>query len=315
MVEIIDYTSDWADEWDRFSDTCSNSTFLSTRKFLSYHGQRFNDKSILLLVNDELVGVLPAAQACDDDKTVCSHPGVTFGGLIHGSKLVGDSFIKAFENVLAHYLLKGFEKFEYRPVPWIYHTQPSQDDLYALFRVGAHRSACGLSSTINLSQRRPPSNRRKRSFKKASKAVSFVLEDRLLPEVWRVIEGNLQRRHSAAPVHSLEEITTLHEMFPMNIRIAAGLLDGAVVAGVIVFISRNVWHAQYIASDEVGYETNALDVVFEGLILGAREYGAKYFDFGTSNEQRGLVLNSGLYGFKTEFGGGGVAYETYTIKC
>ena len=71
---------------------------------------------------------------------------------------------------------------------------------------------------------------------------------------------------------------------------------------------------QYIASSEVGYTLCALDAIMENCINKAVEHGAKYFDFGASNENEGRRLNEGLYQFKCEFGGGGVAYEAYELN-
>jgi lipid II:glycine glycyltransferase (peptidoglycan interpeptide bridge formation enzyme) len=53
--------------------------------------------------------------------------------------------------------------------------------------------------------------------------------------------------------------------------------------------------------------------VFEYAILGAADTGVRFFDFGISNENSGKVLNEGLYGFKSEFGCGGVVHEFYEI--
>lgn len=39
----------------------------------------------------------------------------------------------------------------------------------------------------------------------------------------------------------------------------------------------------------------------------------RYFDFGTSNESHGLLLNEGLYRQKSSLGGSGVAYTRYVI--
>ena len=61
-------------------------------------------------------------------------------------------------------------------------------------------------------------------------------------------------------------------------------------------------------------ETHALDAIFEAAIQKAILAEARYFDFGTSNEDGGKVLNSGLYQFKSEFGGGGVAHEFYQLN-
>ena len=233
--------------------------------------------------------------------------------MLHGVKLTGDKLIQAFQLVISRYRTTGVERFEYKPIPWIYHTQPCQDDLYAFFRLSAKRAACGLSSTVDLWQRRTPSNRRKRSFRKGKKDVTVSLSNDFLLQVWRIVENNLARRHEASPVHSLEEITELSKLFPDNVKVAAAFHGDEVVAGVVIFITKTTWHAQYIAADELGFKTHALDVVFEELMIFAKNEGIRYFDFGTSNENGGMILNSGLYGFKTEFGGGGVVYESYSL--
>jgi len=53
--------------------------------------------------------------------------------------------------------------------------------------------------------------------------------------------------------------------------------------------------------------------VFERATAEALSAGVRYFDFGTSNECEGTVLNEGLYQYKHEYGGGGAVHEFYDI--
>ena len=62
-----------------------------------------------------------------------------------------------------------------------------------------------------------------------------------------------------------------------------------------------------------GQAAGALEAVFAHCLERAREHGRRYFDFGTSNREQGLVLNEGLHRFKSEFGGSGVAHEFYEL--
>jgi lipid II:glycine glycyltransferase (peptidoglycan interpeptide bridge formation enzyme) len=114
-------------------------------------------------------------------------------------------------------------------------------------------------------------------------------------------------------VHDLEQIQLLAARFPEQIAFHVARLDGQVIAGTVSFRTATVVHLQYIAASEVGHAVSALDGLMEILIAQARHAGARYFDFGTSNEDQGRVLNEGLYRFKCEFGAGGVAYETYEL--
>ena len=71
-------------------------------------------------------------------------------------------------------------------------------------------------------------------------------------------------------------------------------------------------HTQYISANEKGKSVGALDLLFSELING-RFRGLRWFDFGTSNEQDGLVLNESLIYQKEGFGGRAVCYDTYLI--
>lgn len=314
-IELVPYEPRHAEAWDAFCAGAANATFLHTRRFLSYHGERFNDLSLLVMDSGKMVGVFPAAQALSDPELVVSHPGITYGGLVHHGKLAGNRMIEALEAIVWHYAKAGYRRLQYKPLPFIYATLPSQDDLYALFRLGAQRVRCDLSCGIDLAARRPLSERRRRGLKKAQAAVTLSSEPQLLSELWRVVEQNLARKHDARPVHSLEELTALHQRFPQQIQVRCALMNGVVEAGVVFFNTARVWHAQYIAASKAAYEVSALDAVFDALIFEAQQTGARYFDFGTSNEDGGKVLNDGLYRFKSEFGGSGVAHEFYELEC
>ena len=62
----------------------------------------------------------------------------------------------------------------YKIVPMIYHSYPSDEDLYALFRMGAKLVRRDISSTIYMHNKISFNQRRKRNIKKARNAnLSF----------------------------------------------------------------------------------------------------------------------------------------------
>jgi hypothetical protein len=312
-IELVRYELRHAEAWDSFCKEAANTTFLHTRRFISYHGERFKDLSVLVMDAGKLVGVFPAAEATSNPGMVASHPGITYGGLVHDGKLAGNRMVEVLEAVVQHYAKEGYRGLLYKPLPYIYATVPSQDDLYALFRLGAQRVRCDLSCCIDLIARRSVSERRRRALKKAQAGVKLANNPSLLGDLWSVVEQNLARKHNASPIHSFEEMVLLQERFPENIKVRCALINGIVEAGVVFFNSSRVWHAQYIAASEAAYQVSALDAVFDEAIVEALNCGARYFDFGTSNEDDGKVLNDGLYRFKSEFGGGGVAHEFFEL--
>lgn len=311
--DVVCYTDAHCAEWEAWCAEAQNATFLHTRRFLSYHGPRFKDESALIFDSGKLRGVFPAAAAPSDADLVVSHLGATFGGIVHQGWLTGERMLQAIEVLREHYRRRGFTRLRYKAVPFAYSLAPSQDDLYALYRLRAERVQCDLSCTIDLRARRLPAQRRRRALRKARRFVQVLSGSEFVPALWDVVAENLARKHSAAPVHSAAELALLCDRFSDRIQVHCAAIDGAVHAGVILFNSANVWHAQYIASSEEGYAVSALDAVFDDVIRKAEAAGVRYFDFGTSNEQQGWVLNDGLYRFKAEFGGSGMVHEQYEL--
>lgn len=311
------YASADAERWDALCAGALNATFLHTRRFLSYHGERFTDRSLVL--EDDAgrwLGVLPAALDPGDDRRVVSHPGITYGGVLHQGGLRGEAMLEAFAAAARHWRDRhGHATLRYKAVPRIYQRAPAEDDLYALFRLDAPRLRCDLSSTVDLAHPLPFSERRRRTLKKALAAGLAVEEGAaaLASELWPVLEAVLAARHGTRPVHAIAEIETLLERFPEAIRVVVARHEKRVVAGTVLFIAGATVHTQYLSSDETGHALGALDLVIDAQLRAARERGARWFDFGISNENQGRTLNHGLHRYKSEFGAGGTVHECFEL--
>lgn len=301
-------------EWDFFCEKSLQGTLLHTRKFLSYHQDRFIDRSLVISNEEKWLGVLPAAVNPIDSSQVVSHPGVTYGGVLHQGGLRGEMMIEALNLTKDFYLKLGYQSLIYKVTPTFYHRSPAQDDLYALFRVGASKVRCDLSSTIDLENRLPSIKGRRWGIKNAQKSgVNIVLGQQYLQYFWEILSDNLSEKHEAKPVHSLDEINVLVERFPDEILCICAEHNGVVVAGVILFVTPQALHTQYIAANAKGREVSALDAVIDYCITLGGDSGKRWFDFGINNENNGLILNDSLYGYKNSFGGGGYTHDFYKL--
>lgn len=281
------------------------------RDYMDYHADRFEDASLLICDADKLVGLLPANIS---EGTCFSHQGLTFGGVIQQSQTISSTLmITMFEQLAAYLAHAGVKQLVYKPLPLIYHRMPAQEDLYALFRLGATLSRVDVTTTIDLKYRGKVSNRRKRGAKKAAKASLSFHQSNNWSAYWDILKARLQDRHSVCPVHTVDEIRLLAQRFEQNVRLFTAEEHGQVIAGVVIFETPVVAHAQYIAAAPKGLKVGALDGLFEYLIDG---YCGKkrYFDFGISTEDQGRVLNDGLIRHKEEFGGSGVVHSVYTLR-
>lgn len=315
MMRARFFNVDESSSWDSFCRDAHGTTFLHSRAFLSYHGSRFVDRSVVIERHGKWLGVIPAAEHPAIPSTVVSHPGASYGGIVHQGQLRGAQMLHALDAASALWASAGYERLQYKAVPHIYHAAPGQEDLYALFRAGAVRYRVDLSSCIDLRHRLPVGERRIRGTRKARQAgVHIGRGSEHLAPLWRVLVDNLMRKHGVAPVHTLEEINSLVDRFPEHIEVTVALVAGVVEAGIVLFLGQTVAHAQYIASSDVGYSVSALDLVFDEAIQHSAESGKRYFDFGISTENQGLDLNVGLAQFKNEFGAGGVVHEFYELN-
>ena len=84
MFEIVRYTPDKADEWNQFVAQSKNGTFLFDRGYMDYHSDRFHDHSLMFYRDGRLLAVLPAHA---DGDTLCTHRGLTYGGLLMSEQL------------------------------------------------------------------------------------------------------------------------------------------------------------------------------------------------------------------------------------
>ncbi len=168
---------------------------------------------------------------------------------------------------------------------------------------------------IDYGNRLPIQKNRLEGLKKAEKNQLKIIETDDFSDFWNeILIPNLSLKHDASPVHSLEEIEHLARLFPKNIR-QFNVIDSEAktVAGATLFESENVAHVQYISGNAAKQQLGSLDFLFHHLIEQVFA-GKKYFDFGTSNENQGKNLNSGLNYWKESFGARTLVYKMYSVK-
>ena len=315
-AEVInDYQPDRAAAWDELVARSVNGTMLHTRRYLAYHGDRFADRS-LVITNPRgwPIGVLPAAVDPSDAAVVTSHPGLTYGGLVHDGSLRGALMLRTMTRVAAHYRAQGYTTLRYKSPPSIYAAAPAADDLHALFRLGAQRYGCGLAAAINLARRGKVASSRRQRRRRAEAAGVHIQEGWAdIAAYWQMLEGNLAGRHGATPTHTLAEIEDLHDRFPKEVILVTARLDGDLVAGNLFTVEGPVLQVRYTATTQAGRDLSATDLVVERGIGLAAELGCRYFSFGTSTMRGGRELNDPQYEFKTSFGAGGVLHEDYEL--
>jgi hypothetical protein len=309
-VKAVAYDPGQRSEWDDFVRTAKNGHFLFFRDYMDYHADRFPDASLMFYdERDRLVGLLPATA---HDGVLSSHAGLTFGGVICGRSMKVELMLDLFAAMCTWLRERDLREIVYKTVPHIYHELPAEEDLYALFRLGARLTRRDVSATIDRRTRLPFSKGRDWALKQADRhgldvqqcvdfAAFMVIEDELL-----------RTKYDAQPTHTAAELELLASRFPDNIKLFVARKRGDMLAGVVIYETARVAHAQYIGSTEEGRRLGALDLILRRLIH--HYYTATdYFDFGISTEQGGRHLNAGLIENKQSYGARATVYDWYRL--
>lgn len=310
MIVAKPYTQDFADIWNEFVKNSKAPMFMFERGYMDYHANRFKDASLLFYDESKLIAVLPATE---HDGEIRSHGGLTYGGMFVGEKIKQHTMIECFECMRDFYRQLGVRSLVYKEVPYIYATQPNEDAVYALFRMGAVISKIEPSTVINLKSPYRMPKGRKSQISRARREGVVVNETDDFDSFMSLENSVLSERHNLKAVHTAEELRLLKSRFPDRIKCVGGFLGGKLIAGTVLFVYDTVVHTQYMAADDAACRVGALDLIIADQIS---RYNSTHFylDFGISSEDGGAFLNEGLISQKEGFGGRTLCYRTWSVN-
>ena len=313
-LKIKKYENNLKEKWDDFVLNDSiNGTFLQSRNFLEYHGNRFKDTSLIIYKGEgAIVAVVPACSVIEDNKKIFySHCGSTFGGIIVGKSFNNIKHMDAILDILEEYLES--EKYNLavmKNTTQIFSTGNIELLSYFLIQRGYH-SYCELTSYIDFVEYNKDicsnfTKGKRRDYRYSLKqGLEFIRinDDKELEEFYDTLQENLQK-HEKKPVHSLEELLEFKNKRLQNIVEFYGVVwEGKIVAGSMVFnFQDRVFHTQYLASKQQYPHLFLMTFLIANLINEAAKRKFRYFSFGISTEEHGKILNKYLAQFKEEFG-------------
>ena len=151
---------------------------------MEYHQDRFEDASMLIYKNDELVALFPANKIND---TIHSHQGLTYGGLILDEKVKFKTILNGFKALLEYLYSQGCKIIELKIVPSIYYKIPSEELQYLMFLLNAKLSRRDTLSVIDLNAKITFSKDRIQGVKRAKKHELIIKEVDSFNEFWNKI--------------------------------------------------------------------------------------------------------------------------------
>ncbi len=260
-------------------------------------------------VGDRLVGLMPANVS---EGTVFSHQGLTYGGLLVSHDMTARLMLDVFDVMLAFLRSRGAQRLIYKPVPYIYFQEPTQEDLYALFHFGARLVRRDLSSVLPLDRPRDYTKGKKHNVAKARKRGLKIGRSNDFGTFFSLLRSVLRGRHGVEPVHTEAELALLAARFPEEIRLYCAYEGDQLLAGAVVFVNQTVVHTQYLANSDAGRIVGALDFLIAELI-NTEFCDKRYLSFGASTEAQGHDVNEGLLESKEAFGARAVVHDFYEL--
>lgn len=304
------YSSKNKDIWNEFIKNSKNGIFMFDRNFMDYHSDRFIDFSLMFYEEEKLIAVMPASLHGEE---IRSHGGLTYGGIICDSLMKQHRMLECFQVLKTFLKQQNIRRIIYKTIPHIYHKQPAEEDLYALFINNAKLFRRDISTTINLKTPiKMPKGRKAQISRAKREGIEIVQSDDF--ETFIELENKiLLEHHNTKAVHSAQELKLLKSRFNNQIELWLAQLNGKIIAGTLIFIYENTVHTQYMAADETARELGGLDLLIKTL-MDKFEGEKTYFDFGISTEDGGRYLNYGLISQKEGFGGRGIVYDFYELN-
>ena len=297
--------------WNDFVSSAKNATFLFHRDFMEYHSDRFQDFSLLVFDDGKLISILPANRV---DNTLFSHQGLTYGGFVFDSKIKLGEVIAIARNVLAFLYQSEITTFQLKLIPSIYNAFFSEEIEYVMFLTNAKLIRRDCLSVIDMTKPFAATKTRKESIRRGEKNSLIIKEELEFQLFWdEILIPNLDKRHNAKPVHSMEEISMLQQKFPKDIRHFNVYHQDKIVAGTTLFLTEKVVHPQYISGNEQRNELGSLDFLYNHLITEVFK-DKNFFDFGISHEENGRKINEGLLFWKESFGAKTTVQDFYEIQ-
>lgn len=306
MIKIERYTPKHYDIWDQFVNQAKNGIFFFLRDYMDYHSNLVGH-SLLISKKGKLVSIMPANINGD---VLSSHDGLTFGGLLTNKKMNMSLMLRIFRELKDYFKSNNIREVFYKAIPYIYHSYPADEDLYALNINKAKLVRRDVSSTIYMDEKLGFNKSRRRNIKKNKNLGLEIKRSFDFETFMDILSRNLQKKYRVQPTHTATEIILLASRFPNNIKLFTAELDEEICGGVIVYTSKNVAHAQYSASTKDGLKMRANDLIYDFLINDYYK-DKKYFDFGISTENEGLYLNAGVIDYKERFGARAVVHDFY----
>lgn len=318
-MEIIKYTDEWKEKWDRFVLESNNGTMFHLQKFFDYHiPGKFKFDHLIFLNKGEIVALLP---------------GRITGGLFespigasYGSIVIKDitfaEILEIVSTLLDYGRKNGIKEFMLTSAPIIYETVQNQSLDFAMRWLGFEFQLHYISSAIKLDPQRDilsrfrPTIRRNVRHTLKNPDIRVEINERY-DEFYPILLEN-KAKHNVKPTHSYDDLMKLNELLPGHLKLFMVYYKDRPIAGSSMFFAnQNVAICFYNMLRYEYAEFKPIQRVMYEVVKYSTEHGYGYVDIGVSQDTKAenpMTPSMSLIEFKEKFDARTVMRNTFYIR-
>jgi hypothetical protein len=301
------------DFWDSYVLKSPNGTLYHEQKFLSYHGDKFKDRTVNIIIRDgDKVAALVSFLV--DGTTIRSPYGASYGGFVFTHPPTYSHSV-AILSLVMDYLSKEYaaEKITLSPPPNFCASASNDTFLFAMTEAGFILSSRDICSVVDLrglkNSNDTITNNAQNMIRKAHKNGVEIMEQCTVQQFWELLTDTY-KKHGVPPTHSYSELSVLHDLYPDRISFHGVAHEGVPVAAICEFsLNTIVKTSFYFGQNEEKKEFQGLSLAIEHALARAIRDGYSYYDFGTSTVN--MAARPNIFRFKESFGAQGFFREKY----
>ncbi len=318
-MEVIKYSDEWKEKWDRFVLQSNNGTMFHLQKFLDYHTPgKFNFDHLIFLKKGKIEALLPGAIR----NGVFESPiGASYGSIVTKDIKFAEA-IEIISALIDYGSRNNIKEFELTPAPMIYEKYQNQNLEFAMRWLGFNYKLHYISSAINLRKdedyllRFSPTTRRnvRKTFR--IKDLRIEINERY-DQFYPILVEN-KAKHDAKPTHSYEDLIRLKQLLPENLVLFMVYLGDKPIGGSLLFLAnKNVALCFYNMMLYEYTEYKPMHRIMYDVVNYATERGFSYVDIGVSQDTKAenpMTPSLSLIEFKEQFDAKTIMRNTLHIK-
>lgn len=318
-MEVIKYTPEWKDKWDRFVLESNNGTMFHLQKFFDYHTPgKFKFDHLMFVHKGEIKALLPGSII---NGMFESPIGASYGSIV--TKDIKFAETMEIVSTLLDYCRKNsIKEIMLTAAPMVYEKYQNQNLDFAMLWQGFNYKLHYISSAIKLDKERDIIERFsptiRRNVKKTIKEFGLRVEiNERYDEFYPILLEN-KARHNVKPTHTYDDLLKLKELLPDYLKLFMVYYQDKPIGGSLMFFPNKTVALCFYNMLLYDYEEfKPIQRVMYEVVKYCTENNYSYVDIGVSQDTKAenpMTPSMSLIEFKEKFDAKTIMRNTLYIK-